>query len=123
MICGDRNWTDRKSIWYVINGLVATAGGVGSLTIIEGGARGADTLAASVATDLGVKVEEFPAQWQKHGKRAGPLRNIRMLQEGEPEMVFAFHDDLASSKGTLHMCKIAHAAGLDVFVVSNYSAP
>ena len=93
-----------------------------TLVIIHGAARGADSIAGAVASRFeGVKVEEYPAEWKKHGKKAGPLRNIRMLQEGQPELVVAFHDDLANSKGTRHMATIAAKQGLEVFVVSRYS--
>ena len=91
------------------------------LVIIHGAARGADSIAGEIARELRVQVKEYPAQWQKHGKKAGPLRNIRMLQEGEPQLVIAFHDDLANSKGTRHMATIASKQGLEVFVVSRYS--
>lgn len=40
----------------------------------------------------------FPAKWNEHGKAAGPIRNQQMLTEGKPDVVFAFHDDIASSK-------------------------
>jgi hypothetical protein len=93
-----------------------------TLVIIHGAARGADLIAGEIALSIeGVKVEEYPAQWEKHGKKAGPLRNVQMLQEGQPELVIAFHDDLANSKGTRHMATIAAKQGLDVYVVRRYS--
>lgn len=123
LICGDRDWNDYWGIRMVINGLVQqTVSKKQTLVVIHGAARGADLIAGEIALSIeGVKVEEYPAQWKKHGKKAGPLRNVQMLQEGKPELVIAFHDDLARSRGTLHMLTIAAKQGLDCYVVRRYS--
>lgn len=49
----------------------------------------------------------FPANWDKYGKKAGPIRNAQMLEEGRPNLVLAFHDNLQFSHGTKDMCEIA----------------
>jgi len=78
--------------------------------LIHGAASGADTLAGAWAIHRGIEVQEFPADWRKLGKRAGPLRNIQMLKEGNPCLVVAF----PGGRGTAHMVKIAQAAGLAI---------
>lgn len=88
------------------------------LIIIDGMARGADSLGYACAVDLGCETERYPAEWEKHGKSAGPIRNHRMLQEGRPDLVLAFHSDLAKSKGTKHMVEIAMKAGVEVIVIT-----
>lgn len=70
-------------------------------TIIHGAARGADTLAGKWAKANGIPVIEFPADWNKHGKRAGPIRNQQMLDEGKPDVVIAFR----GGQGTADMVK------------------
>lgn len=51
--------------------------------VIHGGAIGADSLAGNVAGRiLGYNVEVFPADWDQHGNRAGPIRNQEMLDSG-----------------------------------------
>ena len=49
------------------------------VTIVSGGARGADTLAAGWADSLGYEYEEFPADWEKYGRGAGMIRNRWMI--------------------------------------------
>lgn len=50
------------------------------VTVLRHGAcRGADTWAAALASALGIKLEAWPADWNKHGRAAGPIRNRRML--------------------------------------------
>jgi len=111
LICGDRNWTDRERIAMFLAPL-------GSDTIIiEGGARGADTIAKEEAELRSFQVMEFPAQWNKYGKSAGPIRNKQMLDEGKPDLVVAFHNDIKNSKGTKNMIKQAKKAGIKVILV------
>jgi hypothetical protein len=70
-------------------------GAVGELC--HGGAKGADTIAGLIARELGKFVTEFPADWNRYGKGAGPIRNRQMLDEFRPEVVFAFVDDASVS--------------------------
>ena len=81
--------------------------------IICGGASGADTIAATGAKRIGMKLEVFMADWVKYGRSAGPIRNKQMLDEGKPDLVLAFYD-INKSKGTKHMVSIARAAGVRV---------
>lgn len=82
--------------------------------VIEGESRGADQLAREVAESEGIPVLPFPAQWSKYDRAAGPIRNQRMLEEGKPDFVIVFHDDLEHSKGTKDMVQRAIKAGLQV---------
>jgi hypothetical protein len=96
LMCGDRNWTDREVIEKVIEVYQPEI-------VIEGEARGADTISREVAEAKGIKVEKYPADWDKNGKGAGPIRNLQMLVQGKPDIVLAFHSKLSESKGTLNM--------------------
>jgi len=58
----------------------------------------------------------FPADWDKHGKAAGPIRNTEMIEDGRPDVVIAFTYDLPSSKGTADTVKKAKKAHIPVFV-------
>lgn len=87
--------------------------------IVHGGARGADRMAGHVAKGLGYPVHVHEADWNAHGKAAGILRNQEMLdRHPDIELVLAFHDDLAHSKGTGDMVRRARAAGIPVNVVT-----
>lgn len=81
--------------------------------LIHGGAKGADTLAGEWADKNGVPTEVYLANWARDGKSAGPLRNLRMLMEGKPDLVVAF----PGGKGTAHMRKVATAHGVHVVTV------
>ena len=123
LVCGDRNWKNKE----LIKDELITASGIGhpgtptpspkDILVIEGDARGADKLAGEVAKELGFRVAVFPAQWERFGKMAGPLRNIEMLDE-KPDLVLAFHNDLSKSKGTAHTVKNAQKRGIKVKVIS-----
>lgn len=116
LICGDREWTDGKLIEHFLE---LKEYWDDELVVIHGAARGADTLAGEAATRLGYRVEEYPADWEKYGKKAGILRNLQML-DTKPDEVWAFHDDLAASKGTAHTVREAKKRGI---FVMEYSHP
>jgi hypothetical protein len=108
LVTGDRNWTDHKMVGSILCELQKEHG---VTTIIEGGARGADFYAASVAPKLKLILRSFPALWAKYGNAAGPIRNRQMLND-KPDLVVAFHDNLKSSKGTKNMCQLAIMGGV-----------
>lgn len=121
LVCGSRDWTDEQPIRLVLGGLRDVELGCRPI-VIHGAARGADTTANKVAANLGCEVWGYPADWDAHGKAAGPIRNKLMLDEGKPNLVVAFKDgfDSTLSKGgTEHMVKIAKAAGIPTYVVSH----
>jgi hypothetical protein len=78
--------------------------------VISGGARGADAIAHRVAKSLGYRTETYPANWKEHGRKAGILRNLRMLDEGKPDIVIAFWD--GKSRGTHHTIVEAERRGI-----------
>ncbi len=47
--------------------------------IVSGGAKGADTLAKRYAEEHNIPYIEFPADWKKHKKAAGPIRNSEIV--------------------------------------------
>lgn len=111
VVCGSRDWVDKQIIRDRLLQLPS------NVIIIEGGCRGVDLMAREVALDIGLEVVEFPAAWKKHGKSAGPKRNIKMLNTG-PQLVIAFHDDLQKSKGTKHIVGEARKRDIDVEVIN-----
>lgn len=81
--------------------------------IIHGGANGADSLAHQYAHISGIPVTVYPADWKKHGRGAGPIRNAQMLTEGKPDLVVAF----PGGTGTKDMVTRAKRAGVEVLEV------
>jgi hypothetical protein len=51
--------------------------------IVSGGAKGVDASAEWFAEVGKRPFKLFPADWDKHGKSAGPLRNREMAQYGD----------------------------------------
>lgn len=81
--------------------------------IISGLARGADTLGTHYARERGIQVLEFPADWERLGRRAGMVRNLQMLDAADA--VVAFWD--GQSRGTAHMINETKKRGLPLRVV------
>ena len=109
LICGGRDYQNQRKIYDYVGSLPKDA------VVIHGGARGADRIAGYTARkEWGLKVEPYPAQWGKYGLSAGFIRNQQMLDEGKPDIVVYFHDDIESSKGTKDMVARARKAGIKV---------
>jgi hypothetical protein len=107
LVCGDRNWTNLEAIRRELSRHRPSV-------VIHGTARGADTLAGIAALELGISVERYPANWTKYGRAAGPIRNRQMLEIGRPDLVLAFHENIADSRGTADMIRIAEKKGVPV---------
>jgi hypothetical protein len=96
--------------------LVAAAVRVSGLKItvvIEGEAAGIDRAARRWAESKGIPVEKFHADWDTHGKRAGFIRNIDML-EADADAVIAIWD--GKSTGTMHTVQEARRRGITTHV-------
>lgn len=99
--------------------------------IIHGGARGADTLAGRYGDEASIPVQVFPADWDTHGRSAGPIRNRRMLEEGHLDLVvaFLFHvgaqeilyglSDSQFNRGTKNMINQAQKAGVETRIIDS----
>lgn len=112
LICGDREWKNIEPIKKVILDFKPDV-------VIEGEARGADTLAKVAAESMDIVVEKYPADWGTYGLAAGPIRNSQMLIEGKPNVVVGFNNNIRTSKGTKHMLGIASKAGIPTFLYAN----
>ena len=91
-----------------------------TLRVLHGGARGVDATAQAVCDELGIQVKAFPADWDTHGKSAGPIRNTHMATllckwtaQGHTAEVLAFD----GGRGTAHMVKTAEDVGLQLTVI------
>jgi hypothetical protein len=79
--------------------------------VVHGGAPGVDRWAGTLAARLGLEAVCVPADWDTHGKAAGPIRNVAMA-ERFPVAVLA----LPGGRGTADMCKVAGDLRIPVFV-------
>jgi hypothetical protein len=121
IVCGGRNYNNQRRIFEVLDFLYAERA---ISHIHNGGARGADSLAVKWAIERRqVTLEGLPAfigysnhyaDWRKHRRAAGPLRNARMLA-CSPELVVAF----PGGHGTKDMIRQARKAGVPVLIVED----
>lgn len=85
------------------------------LVILTGGAKGIDTWAENWARREQRQFMVIRPDWDKHGKKAGILRNLAMLNAA-PDLVLAFWD--GESRGTKHTIDEAQRRGVPVEVIS-----
>lgn len=103
LVCGGRSYRDYQNVLRRIELLRPSV-------VIHGAYKGADMLADRAARALGIPVEPYPADWDRLGAAAGPVRNQRMIDEGKPDLVLAFQ----GADGTKDMIRRAKAAGICV---------
>ncbi len=82
--------------------------------IISGMAHGADALAIRYADEHKMTKVLFPANWKRHPRRAGFLRNEDMLEVATH--LVAFWD--GESHGTKHMIDIAKEKGIPIKIIN-----
>lgn len=118
LVCGGRDFKDEECVYKGLDRFrdahlfsSANSDDDGKYdVIISGMAKGADMIAAEYATTYGLILKPFPADWKTHGRKAGYLRNVQMLQEGRPDVVVAF----PGGKGTKMMIDLAQKACVPV---------
>lgn len=106
LVCGGRDYSNRDVVFLKLD---STHRNRHITLLIHGDARGADRLADQWAILRGVQVGRFPANWNKHGKGAGALRNQAMA-DLKPDLVIAFPGGV----GTEDMVQRAMSAGIPV---------
>jgi len=106
LVCGGRTYVPTPEAYATLASYLLPG-----TTLIHGAARGADRFAAEFADGLGfVEILAFPADWERDGLAAGPIRNQRMIDEGKPDVVIAF----PGGRGTGDMIQRARKAGIPV---------
>ena len=111
LVTGDRNWTDREAIRLCLSKLQKQ----GYDSLVEGGAKGADTIAREEALKLHFKsIEHYPAQWDRYGKAAGLIRDRMMVDVCKPDLVVYFHDNLMGGWVPLDMVNYVTSCGIKV---------
>lgn len=112
LVCGGRNFNNAMLLGSWLGGLHKQRG---IACLIDGGARGADHMAHEFAKWAGIPTEQYPAEWGRYGRSAGPGRNQRMLDQSKPDLVVAF----AGGPGTADMIRRAAAAGIPILDTSS----
>lgn len=96
LIGGCRHYNDYASFCDQVKRIISEVCINDSIIIFSGHCSGVDMLGERYAEENGYRVELFPAEWDKYGRAAGPVRNRQMVEKAE--LVIAFWD--GRSKGT-----------------------
>lgn len=83
--------------------------------IVSGHASGIDHYGEEWARAHDVPIRAFPADWQKHGLKAGPIRNAEMAKYADALLAIP-HPNPNRRTGTKDMIRKAKRQGLRVFV-------
>lgn len=117
IIAGSRNFNDQDLFDNSIHDILIKYE-TDELEIVSGGCSGADIMGEEYAEEWDIKCAVFPADWNKYGKAAGPIRNEQMARyaaEADYGMLIAF--PVGESRGTRNMIKLAKQYGLEVNVI------
>ena len=112
LICGGRDYYDRDWMRHFMDALYEKRP---IFEVIHGGAQGADQIGGEWARMRRIPVRVFPADWRGLGRKAGPIRNQQMLDEGKPHCVVAFPGGI----GTASMVSLARKAGVRVLLAGD----
>jgi hypothetical protein len=121
VVCGARDW--ELGIAPILRELRARQDRL--IMVMDGGARGVDTMGNVAGKGMGISTAREFAEWDKYHRAAGPIRNKKMVkflvmqrERGMEVEVLAFHQDITKSKGTANMKKQSEKAGIPVSLFS-----
>lgn len=112
IIAGGRDFSSLNSFGF-IDYCITRSPFRGIKEIVSGCAEGIDAEGEHWASHRMVRVKKFPADWKKHGKKAGPLRNKKMAEYADALLLIWDGE----SKGSSSMRKEAKKAGIPIFEV------
>lgn len=75
IVCGGRDFDPAEEHGLVLLTMLRI---LGIDEVVHGAAKGADTWARNIASANGYTTRAFPADWKRHEKAAGPIRNSEM---------------------------------------------
>lgn len=114
LVCGGRDFEDRKFVFDSLDRImqrrVVTLVIHGACQDRQGRLKGADRWADEWAEARLIERLPCPADWERYGPKAGPLRNAHMLTHG-PDGLTAF----PGGRGTAGMVRLAKDAGVPVW--------
>lgn len=110
IVAGSRGFDDYDMLKATLDHLLQNKS---EIMIVSGTAKGADILGERYAKEKGYSVNQKPADWKKHGKKAGYMRNEEMALFADACVVF--WDGV--SKGTKHMINLANKYDLPLRII------
>lgn len=115
LVTGGRKYNNTALVYKTLDRIVEEFS-IKDLILIHGRASGADALARMWAKDREYQDRGYPAQWKRHSTTGGPVRNMQMLEEENPDLVVVF----PGGHGTAHMKHIAAERGYKVIEASTW---
>ena len=88
IIAGSRDITDISVVAPILTEAFVQLNIVKPPEIVSGGAKGVDHIGEIFAKHIGYDLKVFPADWNKHGKAAGPIRNRQMAEYTDCAILF-----------------------------------
>jgi len=113
IIAGSRDFCDYEVLRDRCEDVLAITMAMGNVIIVSGHAKGVDQLGERFACENCLQSFVIPAEWEKYGRAAGPIRNKKMAEYADA--LIAFWD--GKSNGTKSMIKLALAKGLKLYIV------
>ncbi len=110
IVAGPRDYFDAQKLYTALDEFVEEHGR--PEIVIQGGAKGVDSLAHAWAIRSGLPVHTVKALWDQHGRGAGPIRNAQMADLGDT-LVAVDH----GTRGTQNMIQTARSKNLAVFTI------
>lgn len=114
IIAGSRDFADYELLRAKCDALLQDRRDESNIIIVSGTARGADRLGERYARERGYRIERYPADWDRDGNSAGPIRNAKMADNAHA--LIAFWD--GRSRGTMNMIDTARKKGLMVRTIN-----
>lgn len=114
IIAGTRNFSNYELLKEKCDNILSTKRQDSNIVILSGTAKGADRLGERYARERGFQLRCFPADWDKDGNKAGPIRNAKMADNADA--LIAFWD--GTSRGTAHMIMTAKERGLATRIIN-----
>lgn len=106
-VCGGRDYPHQDKVWSALDALHDV---LGPFRVVTGDAAGVDHHTHTWALARGVPCLRVRADWARHGKAAGGLRNQQILDTHRPDHLIAY----PGGPGTADMRQRAETAGIPV---------
>ena len=108
IVAGNRRFNNHSLITKALESIIGNR----DVVIVSGGATGVDTIASQWANKKGLDSVIMKADWNLHGRAAGPIRNKAMAEISTH--LIAFHN---GSSGTQNMIDTAKNRGIKVKII------
>lgn len=132
LFCGSQDWKDDRIVLACMWGLYEIIDNLEeALTIIHTNDKGAGQVAGRCAKRLeslnrgilraaDLIINEYAIPPEEFTPTVGYIRNERMLEDNNPDMIFAFAPDILASPGTQHMLELAKQRDIPAYLIQRY---